>query len=375
MSVVCLGLAAGCTVYQLEPVEPLAFSQRERSGVLYGTVRKANLVFAVDRSGSMEDPVNPACPVGPLCPTRWSELRRAMEDFLARQGELARMGLLLFPRQGGATVEAQCAGPSLDEPGGLAVPIPDTADVPAQLRAAALQISSALQASAPAGGTPTAQTLRLLAQYPALTAQDGRQDVVVLLTDGLPNCNFQNAASGEVPGSGCQCVSSPCTGALARAGCLDDGDAVAAVTALRERGILTGVVGFGAALDNPQGAAVLNRMAEQGGLARVCTGVDCPRFYQANTADELVRALEAISRALPAEPCVFTLDAEPSSPELVSVLLDGQALPRGDASWRYERLDGQPRIAFLGSVCERIVATPDAEPLPVVVRVVTSPGR
>ncbi len=392
---VLAALSSGCVVYDLEPVEPLAWSQREKEGRLYGTLHKANLFFAVDRSGSMNEPVSralpgcaapcgasgaPLCPAS--CPTRWTELRRALGDFVTRDAELARMGMALFPHpNAGSTLQQLCAGP--DGYTSFEVPIPDTQDVPAELRDAAARIGARLAGTSPGGGTPTSSTLLTIAAYPSLTAMDQRVDVVVLLTDGLPNCNFANPASGA---SGCTCISPPCAGEAARAGCLDDAAAVRAVQVLKQRSVSTIVVGFGATVDNPDGARVLNAMAEAGGYARACNvdadcgaqdrcesaGLCARRFYQANTADELSGALDAIKKRLPTEPCAFKLDAAPSDEALLGVRVAGKVISRGPQTWRYEVVEGVPQISFQGALCEQIRGTDETAALPVEVRVVES---
>jgi len=105
-------LATGCQTYDFEPVDPLAISQTTETRKIAARERKPNLMLLVDTSGSMTDPVDPtlaACRPGGVvcgdarpcdtrvCPTRWSELQEAMNDFLAGSGSIARIGLATYP--------------------------------------------------------------------------------------------------------------------------------------------------------------------------------------------------------------------------------------------------------------------------------------
>src|SRR5688572_11917522 len=86
-------LLLACQTYDFTPVTPLTLERTTTKTTTYGTLQKPSLMFVVDRSGSMEQPVNPGLagcqtgsgvcgpnnPCNPAqCPTRLSELKGAM---------------------------------------------------------------------------------------------------------------------------------------------------------------------------------------------------------------------------------------------------------------------------------------------------------
>lgn len=168
------------------------------------------------------------------------------------------------------------------------------------------------------GGTPTGESLKFLANYAPLldpSPASPRDDFVLLITDGLPNCNSSNAKNcNDV--AACKCTLTPATActpaSFCTQGCLDDNSTVGAVQALRNKGIKTIVVGFGAETATGDGPATLNAMSVEGGFARTCADVDagcgsgdpcdpasglCSRkYYQATTEAELRAVLEEVFR-------------------------------------------------------------------------------
>ncbi len=285
---------------------------------------KPSLMFLIDKSGSMNfpsNPANPSCPAGcgvstgpcPVtCPTRISELRAGMNTFLTSKGNVAWMGLAIFPTK----LAADACGAT--NAGDVLVQLaPNKTDLDADLNSAAQAVNTQLLALVPGGGTPTAESLRFLGTYPPLNANpDGRQRFVLLLTDGLPNCNASNpntCTSGTPAGADCRCTLSACTASsFCVQGCLDTTDSVHAIVELRQKNIKTIVVGFGADALNGDGPAALNAMALAGGFARTCpqgTDAECgvgntcdvatrvcqQTFYRATSATELATALAQIA--------------------------------------------------------------------------------
>lgn len=395
-------LATGCQTYDFEPVDPLAISQTTETRRIEAKAAKPNLMLLVDTSGSMKDPVDPTdpdCKVSGVlcgdarpcntttCPTRWSELQAAMQDFLSSSGTVARMGLATYPD---LTVDASCGATA-----SLSVALPAAgADDEATLvdnatkvknKILAIKNSSTTGEPTPSGGTPTSISLKFVGTRPELQTAE-RSDFVLLLTDGLPNCN--SAFAPAYPDSACFCTLSDCTYAK-QIGCLDKNESVASVQALRTKDIKTIVVGFGADFNSTtpsgqQGATTLNRMAEEGGFARECsvnadcgTGDTCDtttklcnrRFYQAGNRTELVAALKKISEKVSTvDPCVvaFSDDAAPSSQELVVVYLNGERVEPGADTWS---LQGNV-LTFTGSSCNRINSSTTANPVDIEVRAV-----
>jgi hypothetical protein len=389
-------LATGCQTYDFEPVEPLAVSQTTETRRIEARSRKPNLMLLVDTSGSMTDPVNPSLPAcnpggvrcgdsrpcdTTVCPTRWSELQAAMQDFLSSSGSIARMGLATYPSDSscGATTKIRISLPEADSD--------DDATLALNAEKVKNEILSiknySTSAPMPQGGTPTSKSL----QFVASALETDRDDFVLLLTDGLPNCN--EAFAPAYPNAACFCTLTDCTYAK-EIGCLDTNASVAAVQALGARQIKTIVIGFGADFNattesGRRGAATLNGMAEAGEFPRTCrVNADCGagdtcdtakslcgrRFYQASNRTELVTALREIGeKVLVKDPCLLTFEASeqvPTNKDLVVVYLNGERLSSGSDTWDLSA-EG---INFTGSTCERIKASTSANPVNIEVRAV-----
>jgi hypothetical protein len=392
-------LATGCQTYDFEPVEPLAVSQTTETRNIAARARKPNLMLLVDTSGSMTDPVDksdPDCTSGGVtcgdarpcntatCPTRWSELQAAMNGFLTDNGTIARIGLATYPNNdscGGTATDA-------DVTATISIPLPDaekddTATLAANAELVKNKILSIRNYSTtetmPQGGTPTSKSLKLVGS----ALESDREDFVVLLTDGLPNCNDKFPSTDT-----CFCTLSDCTYAK-EIGCLDTNASVAAVRALSDKQIKTIVIGFGAdfrgtSTSATEGAKTLNSMAEAGQFPRTCkvnadcgTGDTCEtasglctrRFYQASNSAELSAALREITeKVLVNNPCVveFEEGQAPTKAELVVVYLNGERLSAGADTWELTPTG----ILFNGSTCTRIESSTSADPVDIEVRAV-----
>ena len=281
---------------------------------------KPQLMFLIDKSGSMNFPADIAaagCPAGcgvttgpcpASCPTRISELRAALATFLTANATRAWMGMSIFPTKS----SADACGPTVA--GDVIVQLsPMRTDLDADLRAAAMTVDTQVQSIAPGGGTPTAESLRFLGTYaPLVNNPDRRLSVVVLVTDGQPNCNPSNpntCDNGTPAGGACRCTLSQCTPAsFCAAGCLDLSNTAKAIAELKAKEIRTIVIGFGADLISGDSPDTLNAMANAGGLGKRCpkktdaecgtnntctptTGVCTRQYYQATSATELATAL------------------------------------------------------------------------------------
>ncbi|PTL85091.1 gliding motility protein [Vitiosangium sp. GDMCC 1.1324] len=395
---VCAALAAGCQTYDFEPVPPAAISTPRLEKTVAARGDTPNLMLLVDTSGSMLEPMNPAnpscrsslgliclgegCPAD--CPTRWKSLQGAMDSFLSTHGTVARIGLATYP--GSQLVRGtQCGGTESLTLDLLAD------DDPAALRAHAQAVNAELHKipndtrTGPTGGTPTSASLLFVGSLPQLQT-DERTDFVLLLTDGVPNCNESNATSG--PSTACRCTLSEdpdaCSGDFERLGCLDQDGSVAAVRALRGKDIQTIVIGFGAETASGPGFEVLNAMAEAGGFARKCqTDASCGagdtcdtalglcrrRYYQAGNQDELAAALQQISERFEGKPCLIELapDQFPPSPSLARVYVDGEGYSAGDDTWQLKQGVG---VELVGSLCKRVESTSPSHPARIEVRIV-----
>jgi hypothetical protein len=195
-------------------------------------------------------------------------------------------------------------------------------------------IAGAFWATGPAGGTPTAPTLRVAASY-LRNRITTRPQAVVLATDGAPNCNPANDINS------CVCSQDSCTHALA---CLDDSNTIGAVQELAQAGIATFVVGIpGSELF----AGVLDGMAQAGGTA---VG-GAHKYYDAGSQQALEDALRAIGRRV--SQCRFELQNAPLS-TTVAVTVDGSAVARDPGrvnGWDYV---GANTIEFFGPSCQAL---------------------
>ncbi len=343
-SVLLLGLA--CQTYDFERVEPIAIAQTRVGGARFARKPAPNVMLLVDRSGSMRDS---AVDGGAA---KIDELKVALDSFLAQHGTLARMGLALFPSNDtcGATTSIAVALPA---------PFPSDDDAAlAASEAAAQRVRSAVHGIAPGGGTPTGASLAFVGGLPGLGEDDGRDDFVVLLTDGLPNCNAGNVNTCASPAA-CRCTLSACGPSgnpNCALGCLDEDGAVSSVHALSEKGIGVFVVGFGS---DTTGTAqrTLDAMAIAGGRPRECGGADggCLRYYQSSSGDELATVLDDIIRITGPDPCEFLLDTPtPIDPKFLSVGVDrGPVLP-GPDTWVFD--PARNAVRFGGAMCDRLRA-------------------
>jgi hypothetical protein len=411
LSLTAVGVA--CQTYDFEPVTPLTLAQTTQSTPVSAHNLKPNVMLLVDKSGSMSGPImagdpqcTPGCgPGGPACPagckTRISELRSAMNTFLTSSGTVARMGLAFFPADSSC---GSTAAISADFPPENAAADDNGTD--AALIAKAMDINQKITAIAPNGGTPTADSLAFVGTKIDLTSP--RLKFVLLMTDGLPNCNANNqnatctcnpnicgscAASNAIcpaQAMACSCTTSSCAAgtALCAKGCLDGDGSTATIADLNSKGIKTIVVGFGADTAGGTAATVLNSMAVAGGFARKCkmnsdcdpmnTGADscdvaaglCKnKFYQATNGADLATALADISKSLVGNmPCTFNLDSQPSDPRLLSVLFNGVDVPTGPDTWSYS--GGAVVFAQNGTYCQQILASTTQKPVQVEIRIV-----
>jgi len=399
----CLIVAAACQTYDFVPVAPLSVSQEESSTPIVVRKFKPNVMVLVDKSGSMDLPVVPSLPActrnGTLCgsgdtaktnpcnvttcPTRWSELNLALDPFLQAQAQTVRFGLAFFPEPVTGVDQPNCVPTTAAR---VDLPANPDDDSPATLsalsEAARLALSTVKSQNPPGpigtgGATPTGPSLQFFSTYAPLL-DPFRLDLVVLLTDGLPNCN------GAVPAANCVCTATAdrCPPqASTSLDCLDKDRTVQAVQDLAERGVHLVVIGFGdetrAILDGGvDGSIVLQDLALAGAYPRRCPGPQhdqpcgpgnacqggvCQRqYYQAQDSAGLGAALADITANLDREPCLRSISPAPTSEELVLLTLNGTRYPPGDTTWHYVPPEqGGPAIRFLGSLCTAIEnATP-----------------
>ncbi|MBM4780511.1 MAG: adventurous gliding motility lipoprotein CglB [Archangiaceae bacterium] len=356
-----LVVAMSCQSYQFEPVVPVTIVVDEVE-IDLAPVLKPNVMLTVDRSGSMGALIDPSCQ-GAGCATRMGDLKQAVSTFTALADSSVRLGLTAFPRdpttQTGA--EASCLAANA-----VRVPLPpssrsDDAQADQANRATAGQVNAAVQSLNPAGGTPTGATLAFLSTHDGLNSADFRNDFVILLTDGLPNCNAENPNDYVQSAAACRCQTGggDCSGLdVRRRGCLDADATVAQVEALKAKGVRTIVVGFGADTNQADARDVLERLARAGGVARACTSdaqcgagntcsnQECSRWsFQAGNRAELEQVLSTVLTGLMPARCLRELPQKPVVPGAVSLILDGRPISRGPDTWQLVSNDRQIQLS------------------------------
>lgn len=356
--------ALGCQTYDFEPVEPLAIAQTTQPRLVAAQSLRPNLLLVVDTSGSMLNPANPAapeCQVGgvacgtnagqPVCPsncaTRLADMKSAMNSFLTQFGSSARMGMVYFPRDNNCS-----AATTADIDIGLLTP--STTDDAAAFQAQATLVNNAIQGLSAQGGTPTGNTLQAMSAYDRL-GDPARRNFILLLTDGVPNCNRANT---NYQTAACACTTPPVNGvdqcspgqSVEAEGCLDRTATVSSVAQLQTINVQTIVIGFGTELVGGDGPNTLQAMAEAGGFATT--------YFKATNGAELATQLYKIGGILDDKACETTLEVEPSDPGFLTVLVDDVATPSGLDTWVYSRKEQNgvftPVVTFQGALCERL---------------------
>lgn len=371
----------GCQIAEFERVTPMTVAQTPQKAIVANRQLKPNVMLVLDTSGSMLLPVDatspqcaPGCgtasaPCAAGCATRSSAVKTSIDAFLATSVANARVGLTTFP------ADSLCSAPTSQR---IELPPPSRDDVSqaSLLEARAQEARAVVQAVQPMGGTPTAATLRFVGELPGLQdASDYRDDYALLLTDGLPNCNDAHPAQlcGGSPTpaqeQACACTVSSCASSLCSRGCLDADATLETVRALRAKNIRTIVLGFGAEVVTGDAPRVLAELAHAGGMERICgtTVCDVP-FYRAGTADELADALRKVLFDIHLTPCEYWLEARPSSPELLSVLVDGADVQPGPDTWNYDFAGS--KVFFTGPLCAQLEASTTRTPVSLEFRIV-----
>ncbi|MDP3499708.1 MAG: adventurous gliding motility lipoprotein CglB [Myxococcales bacterium] len=319
-----------------------------------------DVMLVVDRSGSMQQSLNPMdpqcrgcttnCPPG--CLTRSQALLTSMERFLSTSGTDARFGLVLFPSN------ASCGAPSVVSP---PIPMSDDASVLAMNASAA---TTQLRSTSFSGGTPTSLALRFAAADSAFTLDTRREHFMVLVSDGVPNCNPSNPATCMTPQT-CQCTIATCAGQNCVIGCLDRQAALDALTLAKTKDISTFVVGFG-----PDATTeVFNALAVAGGRPLTCSQAlnecgtgnacsaagSCSRQFSNELGAGLSRVGEVARRS---GTCRFVLDEAVAVDPRLEVRVNGLVVSRGADGWQAERADV---VRFGNTVCAALTSTPGTQ--------------
>jgi len=309
--------------------------------------RPVNLVILLDRSGSMLREYTAGQDV-----TRWDTVREALRTTLSTLEGPISVGLKLFPDN---DLAETC---SVTEP---------SLEVDVQpLDVAVDAIDAAIGAALPSGGTPMSAGLDAVAGYFASEAGASLvgDRVILLATDGAPNCN------GQVTCEATQCVTNIeqgidainlCEGSETLAmDCLDPERTAASIEALWQEGgqddlartIVMGIPGS----DKPAYTEILDQLGSLGGLPNPDQELDYFPVDSSTGLFGLLTTLENITRELIVS-CVLTLTGEPPDPRLLNVTVDGRAVPQSGADgWVLDATSEPMTITLLGATCDGLRA-------------------
>ncbi len=340
--------------------------------VITATASLPDVTWVVDKSGSMLSPIEStgACPAGcgqsnpcPAgCSTRWGTIRAVLGAELTASATSARHSGVLFP------TDNTCGVP-------MAFDVAPTTDVEPDLSALANRLISALDAAKPTGGTPTAQSLQLLTGVTGFRT-DERDHLVVLITDGVPNCNPKNPNTCDNITT-CRCTLNTCAASSCSLGCLDEAATGKAVAELSAAGARVLVVAVGLEVATTDAEKVLSHLAQSSIEKLSCPNATDAECGPDNTCDTstlrcslpyfvMRRAIAGSGGTSPtsvfgridariraATRCRYNL----SDTTGATLIIDGVAHARGDG-WDIE---GVTVARLSGATCNAVLANPDAK--------------
>ncbi len=306
--------------------------------------RTANILLVIDKSGSMTDQ-----PSG-FDSDKWSALKTALDQALNNVAGEINFGLVLYPYSADHQIPLDGCKDDCCE-----VPTQSSAiNVPIEAGATAVpKILDSLNGTSPGGGTPTAAALQ--AAYDYFTSGAGANlegdRYVLLATDGGPNCNEANSCDGAhcTPNLDGQCSVDNCCSTLGEY-CLDDQSVVSQISALKDAGIPTFVVGIPG---TEQYSEYLDTFATAGGV----TNPNAPPSYYAVSAEGGVGALAQTFTDITTHlvrNCDISLSMEPPQRDLVNVAVDCEVIPFEDgAGWEIPA-DNPTTLILKGDTCNWI---------------------
>ncbi len=163
------------------------------------------VVWVIDRSGSMADPAS-----------KWNDFMDALQIIMDDNEADVPMGLVMYP-------DNTCDPADTQNVDNLCM-YPDSVDIHVG-SGTGQSVWDALDHVETCGGTPTAGALEIA----LLEVQDSAAELqIILITDGLPNCNL------DLNADTCECIQLDCTDKPYQ--CLDSEDTVAAAVALYQIG-------------------------------------------------------------------------------------------------------------------------------------------
>jgi len=400
-----LMLAVGCQTYDFQPVTPVSLGQTTTEVSITAKSLKPNLMLVLDRSGSMHLPFDgtqaacgscgqsgqPACDPA-TCPTRWDVLTDTATDFLSQHGTVARMGVAFYPALSDATITDPGSGNTSNfctPASAIDVALP-TSDDDSALRDGANAVDFAIKrvgatasplAGGVGGGTPTGDSLAFVAANSGFGSTIQRQSFLLLMTDGLPNCNPNSGLDANVNPAACDCTDGPTSTVCTYYPVLDCNDFNATAQKVfnirTTNGVKTIVIGFGDVF-GASAQQSLQQIAQAGDFQRRCKadGSECDpsdtacfqesnpnfcaeAFFRATSKEQLSAALAAISSAiLQGNPCLVELEPAPVDKTFLTVLVTEKgvttAYPYPSDIWSYAPDGENATLTFNDPLCSKM---------------------
>jgi hypothetical protein len=278
-----------------------------------------DILILLDASGSMNNDTDDfTCSAGCGAESKWAQVTPALDALVARNESTVNWGLKMF-----ADTDILCGVST-----GIAVPV-------AKMNAS--PIAAAIAARTDANGglrngsrTPTRAAVTAAATYLA-DLDDGNPKMILLLTDGAPNC--------------------PAAGADSAAD--DSAAAVEAVADAHARGVATVVVGIATAGGPAEKA--LGDMALAGGRPRAGA---TPAYYPLSNIADLGNTLTPLITTPP--DCVLTLPPRPAGADWppIGLRVNGAEIPY-DADHRdgWDWTDpSRTSVRLYGAFCDDFIA-------------------
>jgi hypothetical protein len=321
------------------------------SSAVTAEFRTPNMLVVIDKSGSMDDTFGTGT-------KKWDAMKQALDAVLNASATQISFGLELYPfsQDPSQPITLDCGDRCCEHassPTAINVPIESgTTGVP--------KILSALNSTSPGGGTPTAAALQRAYDYFTSGAGASLQGdrYVLLATDGGPNCNAQltcqpatctSVMDGKCPDTQCCALNDP----VAHQQCLDDAEVLKQITALKNAGIPTFVVGIPG---TEAYRTYLNQFAVAGGVPAT-GGTDS--YFAVDTSggtEGLVEVFTEITRQL-VRSCDIQLTANPPDPNQMNVVINCEVLPPSSpdgSSWSLNETTQPNTVVLAGPVCDWI---------------------
>jgi hypothetical protein len=260
----------------------------------------AQIMFVLDRSGSMAFGLGTDHAPTPPLPSRWQALHDALAGAIVPFDSQIEMGAKFFP-------EADVNPFDPDDGCRLASGVGISPGLNH-----ANTILNTFNSTDPKGGTPTALALTYSGQF--LNNTRGIARTMVIATDGAPNCN------GKLNGNTCTCTQTPQSSCQADpTGCLDD---VATVSAINDiflnKKIPVYVIGIG----GQSFASTLDAMAVAGGRPKPGS----PKYLPGDSSAEMQAAFTTVRDSV--AKCTYLTPSAPTDPDAITVDVAGKTITR-----------------------------------------------